>query len=107
MKRKVWIPRILSLIFIFILSLFAIDVFSIEASLFQQIGGFIIHLIPSAILLLIMIFFWKKPLYSGLLFILMSIVFALFFNAYNNIYSLLFLSIVPAAIGVLFIIYRN
>jgi hypothetical protein len=107
MKRKIWIPRILSLIFIFILSLFAFDVFSIEAPLFQQIGGFLIQLIPSSILLIILFFFWKKPLYSGLPYILMSIIFALFFNAYNNIYSLLFLSIVPAAIGILFIIFRK
>jgi len=107
MKRYLWIPRILSLIFIFILSLFAFDVFAIEASIFQQIGGFLIHLTPPAILLIILIFFWKKPLYSGFIYILVGIVFALLFNAYNNIYSLLLLSIVPAVLGILFIIFRN
>ncbi|MFO7815222.1 MAG: hypothetical protein R6V14_05755 [Halanaerobiales bacterium] len=107
MKRYLWIPRVLSIIFIIILSLFALDVFSMETSIFQQIGGFLIQLTPPVILLIILIFFWKKPLYSGLSYILLGIIFALFFNAYSNIYSLLILSIVPAGLGILFIIFRK
>ncbi len=107
MKRSLWIPRVLSIIFIFILSLFALDVFFIEGLTFQQMGGFIIQLIPPVILLIVLIYFWKKPLYSGLSYILLGIIFALFFNAYNNIYSLLLLSIVPTGLGIIFIILRK
>lgn len=107
MKRYLWIPRVLSIIFILILSLIALDVFAIEGSVFQQIGGFLIKLTPPAILLITLIFFWKKPLYSGLSYILLGIFFALFFSAYNNIYSLLLLSIVPSGLGILFVLFRK
>ncbi len=46
-----WTPRILMILFIGFISLFALDSFAGNQSFPEKIGGFIIHLIPSAVLL--------------------------------------------------------
>jgi len=107
MKNKLWIPRILSIIFILFLSLFAFDVFGTEASFFQQVGSFIIHLLPSIILVFILIIFWKKPTYCGLSFIILAILFTIFFKSYTNLISFILISFLPAFIGLLFLVFRN
>jgi len=50
MRFFYWLPRILAMLFIGFLSLFALDVFIPGQPLFSMIGAFLIHLIPSFIL---------------------------------------------------------
>lgn len=56
-----WSPRILSLAFVLFLSLFALDVFS-EYSGWESVLAFLIHLLPSLVLLGITIIAWKHDL---------------------------------------------
>lgn len=107
MKNYLWIPRVLTIIFILFISLFALDVFSMDTPLYQQIGGFVIHIIPSIIIAIILVVFWKNPYYSGLAYILLAIAFTLFFHTYQNFYSFILLSFLPAFIGFLFIIFKK
>lgn len=107
MKSKLWIPRILSIIFILFLSLFAFDVFGTNAPFYKELGGFIIHLLPSIILVIILIVFWKKPTYSGLSFIILAILFTIFYKTYTNLISFILISFLPAFIGLLFLIFKN
>ena len=107
MKNKLWIPRILSIIFILFLSLFAFDVFGTDAPFYQQLGGFIIHLLPSIILVVILKIFWKKPTYCGLSYIFIAVLFTFFFNTYRNIFSLILISFLPGFIGFLFLVFKN
>ncbi len=107
MKNYLWIPRILSITFIIFISIFALDSFGTEAPLYQEIIGFIIHLIPSFVLIILLYVFWKKPLYCGLSYILIAILFTLVFSTYRNIYSLILISLLPAFIGFLFVIFRK
>jgi hypothetical protein len=46
-----WLPRILCILAILFISVFALDAFDPELSIWQQIVGFLIHLIPSFILI--------------------------------------------------------
>jgi hypothetical protein len=46
-----WTPRILTIVFILFLGLFALDSFEGEQSLLQKMGGFLIHLIPNFVLI--------------------------------------------------------
>ena len=62
-----WSPRILSSLFIGLLSLFSLDVFA-EYSGWQAVVPLLIHLIPSFILLLATIFAWKHELIGVILF---------------------------------------
>ncbi|KQC15025.1 MAG: hypothetical protein APR63_04480 [Desulfuromonas sp. SDB] len=100
--RFKWIPRILAILYICFISLFALDAFSGEESFLEQIAGFIIHLIPSLVLILVLLIAWKKERMGGLLFILLSLAFTLFFNTYRNWVAFLFISVPVLAVGVLF-----
>ncbi len=107
MKRNLWIPRILSIIFILFLSLFALDIFNTDVSLFQQLGGFFINLLPSIFFIAVLIAFWKKPTYCGIGFILIAVLFTFFFETYTNLISFILVSFLPAFIGFLFLIFRK
>jgi len=105
-NKFIWIPRMLAIVFILFLSLFALDTFSGEDPLYIKISAFFIHLIPSFVLLVILIISRKHPLYSGLVFIFLSIVFTLFFKTYNIFSYFLIISFPLIVIGALFIIYH-
>jgi hypothetical protein len=45
--------------------MFAADAFEPGLTLWQQIGGFLIHLIPSFVLILILVIAWKWELIGG------------------------------------------
>ncbi|MFH1248762.1 MAG: hypothetical protein V1660_01275 [archaeon] len=64
-----WIPRIIAILFVMFISLFALDVFSEGYSPLQLIVGLFMHLIPSIIMTLFIIFAWRNGLILGLPFI--------------------------------------
>lgn len=69
-----WAPRILCIAAILFVSLFALDAFEPGLPLGDQIKGFLIHLIPSFVLLAILVLAWKWELAGGILFILIGLV---------------------------------
>jgi len=69
----VWVPRILAILFIFFISLFSLDVFEMEGSFLQKVGGFLIHNIPTFILLVVLIISWKYELVGVVVFLLAGI----------------------------------
>lgn len=85
-----WAPRILCILAILFISLFALDSFSPELSIWQQLGGFFIHLIPSYILLAILLVAWKWEYIGGLIFIFIGLIFSpiIFFHNYNINHSI-------------------
>ena len=72
-----WAPRILSILMILFVSMFALDAFAPNLSVWQQIGGFLIHLIPSYILLAALLVAWKWENLGGWLFTLLGIIFSI------------------------------
>lgn len=106
-------PRILCIMAIIFVSLFALDSFNSEKTLFKQIQEFLIHLIPSVVLLGILILAWKKELIGGILFILIGLVFSpwLFIRNYQINHSVwtslevvLLISVPFIVVGLLFIL---
>jgi hypothetical protein len=69
-----WAPRILCIAAILFVSLFALDAFEPGLPLGDQIKGFLIHMIPSFILLAVLLLAWKRELAGGILFILIGLV---------------------------------
>jgi hypothetical protein len=53
--------------------MFAADSFAPELTFWQQMGGFIIHLIPSFILIALLIVAWKWEYIGGIFFILIAL----------------------------------
>ena len=74
-----WTPRILTIVFILFLGLFALDSFEGEQSLLQKMGGFLIHLIPNFVLILILIVAWKHEWVGTIAFILAGIAYIVMF----------------------------
>jgi hypothetical protein len=60
------LPRVLAIAVAIFLGMFALDAFGKGAPLFQSIGEFVVHLIPSAIVLAIVVAAWRRPLIGAL-----------------------------------------
>lgn len=66
-----WAPRVLTIAFILFLGIFALDVFGQGYSFFQTLLALAMHLVPNAILLVILLVAWRwewvgATLYAGL-----------------------------------------
>ena len=68
-----WLPRIICILAILFVSLFAADAFSPELTIWQQLGAFIMHLIPSFILIAFLIVAWKWEYIGGIIFIIIGL----------------------------------
>lgn len=91
MKVYRWISRILSILLIIFISIFALD--SLD-----NLPTFLIHLIPSFIIMTIIIISWKHNFVGGLLFLAVAL-FSLFFFHFQA----LIISIPLFIIGILFL----
>ena len=80
MKREYkvihWLPRVIGIAAILFISIFALDAFDPELTIWQQIGGFLIHLIPSFILLGLLLIAWKWEFIGGIIFTVIGVGFS-------------------------------
>jgi hypothetical protein len=111
-----WLPRIISIVAILFISLFALDSFGPGLTIWQQLGGFFMHMIPSFILLGILILAWKREFAGGILFIIVGLVLSPFvFNlnyhrTHSIILSLSIISLITIPfiiVGILFIVSQR
>lgn len=92
-----WTPRILCILFIFFLALFALDVFEEGRGFLGTALALFMHLIPNFVLILILILSWKWEWIGGILFNAVGIFYIAAFdnvdiNAYVFISGPLFLT---------------
>ncbi|RLD50375.1 MAG: hypothetical protein DRI94_08735 [Bacteroidetes bacterium] len=85
------IPRIICIAAILFVSIFALDAFEEGKSIVEQITAFLIHLIPSFVLIVFLIIAWKRELIGGIIFfavalILTPIVFTHNLNANHSVW---------------------
>jgi hypothetical protein len=59
-KLIIWSPRILCILFALFISLFALDVFNEGQGFWTTILALLIHLIPTAIIVVILILSWRR-----------------------------------------------
>lgn len=86
-----WLPRILSIATILFISMFALDSFEPQRSFLQQIAAFLIHLIPSFVLILVLVIAWRRELTGGIIFTLIGVVLSplIYLKNYNMNHSAL------------------
>ncbi|WP_243347737.1 hypothetical protein [Parabacteroides sp. FAFU027] len=108
-----WAPRIICILAILFISIFALDAFNPTFTLWQQLSGFFIHLIPSFILLALLILSWKKELLGGILFTLIGCIlspviyqhnFSMNHSVLMSLGIILIITVPFVVVGVLFII---
>ena len=113
-----WTPRILCILAILFISVFALDAFSPDRSFWQNIAAFLLHLVPSFVLLAVLIVSWKWEKVGGIILTIIGLawcifVFVLNFKRTNLVlYSLnviLMVGIPFVLAGILFIVshYRQ
>ena len=101
-KMLYWSPRILGILVAIFVSLFALDVFGEGYNFWETIVALAMHLIPTAVILIILAIAWRWERIGGFLFIVLGVLYiALFWDpsrwpAYLMISGPLFL------VGVLF-----
>ncbi|MFA7244168.1 MAG: hypothetical protein WC080_02695 [Patescibacteria group bacterium] len=97
-KFFLWIPRILSILFIIFISIFALDVFSESQWLF----ALLMHLIPTAILIILTAIAWKNEWIGGMIFFASGVIFLIATRLEAYIIALPLI-----AIGVLFLLSKK
>jgi hypothetical protein len=93
-----WSPRILCILAILFISLFAADAFAPGLTIWQQLGAFFIHLIPSFILLSLLIVTWKWEFIGGIIFTVLGLGLSpfIFIHNYKMNHSVGMSLIIPA-----------
>ncbi len=113
-----WIPRIICILAILFVSIFAADAFAPGLSIWQQLLAFVIHLVPSFVLLALLVIAWKWELTGGIVFTIIGLGLSpfIFFKNYQMNHSVgLSLGIISminmpfVIVGILFIVsyYRK
>lgn len=97
---KSLIPKLVSILYIVFISLFALDTPILSL-------GFLIHIIPSLILVIILIFSWKNGKIGATAFLICGIMFTFFFNTYRELISFPVVTLPLLVISGLFWIFRK
>jgi hypothetical protein len=86
----VFTPRVIVILATLFVSIFALDSFSNNHSIWQQLGEFVIHLIPSFVLIAFLIIAWKWELVGGIIFTLLSLIFSpiIYYHNYKMNHSI-------------------
>lgn len=74
-----WLPRILGIVFILFLAIFALDVFIPGKTIPYYIVALFMHLIPNFVLAGMLFIAWKNEQIGGFLFLLAALFFTFFF----------------------------
>jgi len=106
-KYLYWTPRVLTIIFIVFMSIFALDVFDAGYSFLELLVALFMHLIPVSILVVILLIAWRWEKIGGIIFILIGLSFTVFFQTYSHLISFLIISCPVFLIGVLFLISKT
>jgi hypothetical protein len=107
-NRKVriltWIPRVLTILFALFLSVFSLDVLSEPGDPLLKAAGFLIHLIPTALVFLCLALAWRRPARGGPAFIALGIASVFFCSSWRSAGVFLSISLPLLFIGMLFAI---
>lgn len=102
--KFIWIPRVLIIAFIAFFSLFSLDAFTGDALILEKLAGFLIHMLPSFVMILFLVLTWNRPVAAGVMFIILGVVFTFFFNTYKQVSSFFTISLIPILTGLMFLV---
>ncbi len=103
-----WKPRVLAILFILFVSLFAFDVFDMGLDFWGMLLALLIHLLPSIVMTIGLVLGWRWEWVGAAVFALVGGWFLLQFG--RDWFSILILGGIPLVIAVLFLlgwVYRK
>ncbi|MFH0867098.1 MAG: hypothetical protein V1904_12955 [Bacteroidota bacterium] len=108
MKHKIlfWTPRIICILAITFVMLFSFDVFEPKYTFGEQMLAFLMHNIPTLILIAFLVVAWKWELAGGIIFILISLFSIIRFTGFfTQNFGIIILAAPFLIAGVLFLIH--
>lgn len=100
-----WTPRILGIIYICFIAIFALDVFIPGKTIGYYLVAFSIHLVPNFAIAVLLFIAWKHERLGGVFFILAALFFTVFFETYRMVINFLLISFPLILIGILFFLH--
>lgn len=97
-----WLPRVLGAFYAAFIGVFALDVWDMAGSFWYKLGGFLIHLVPTYILVAVLVVAWLKPKVGGIFYLVLAVLFSVYFHWQALTFVMLGLPMV--AIGILFLL---
>jgi hypothetical protein len=84
-----WAPRILAIVAILFISVFSLDAFQPGVPLTHEILAWLMHMIPSFVLIIILVIAWKWENIGGIIFLSLGMAFTpfIFWGNYANNHS--------------------
>lgn len=99
-----WFPRILAILFALFLSIFSLDTLSEPGETWAKMAGFLIHLIPAALVSLCLILAWRRPALGGAAFLLLGMASIFSCSSWRSPDAFLMITLPLLLSGILFII---
>lgn len=103
-KILFWTPRVLGILIAIFISLFALDVFTEGYGFWETIVALFMHLIPTAIILLVLVIAWRWEKIGGILFILLGVTYIALFWEPDQVPGYLIISGPLFLVGILFLL---
>ena len=103
-KILFWTPRILGVLIAIFVSLFALDVFGEGYSFWETIVALAMHLIPTAVILIILALAWRWEWVGGILFIALGVLYITLFWDPSRLPAYLMISGPLFLVGILFLL---
>lgn len=107
LKILFWAPRVLGIVFIMFLAIFALDVFEPGKSINYYVVALLMHLVPNFILTALLFIAWKHEKVGGIAITLIAVCFTLFFKTYREPMSFILISLPVFTIGLLFLLHNS
>lgn len=70
-----WTPRVLTILFAIFISLFALDVFSEGKGFWETALALLMHLIPTAIIIGVLVLSWRREWIGAILYVALAILY--------------------------------
>ncbi|MFZ2390651.1 MAG: hypothetical protein WAW15_02455 [Minisyncoccales bacterium] len=103
----VWLPRVLTIVYISFFVLLSLDVFNSTATVLEKMGGFLMHNIPTILLIVSLAYAWKKTRTGGIIFIILGIAFSFFYGTYERLDTFMLISFPLLLTGTLFLLNKD
>jgi len=109
MKTKItpilyWTPRILGILFAVFISIFALDVFMEGYGFWETVVALVMHLVPTAIIVIVLLIAWRWERIGGVLFLLLGALYIVMFWDRGHWIAYLLISGPLFLIGALFLV---
>lgn len=98
-----WTSRLLGIVFVLFLGVFALDVFEPGAAPLEMVGAFLMHMLPALVLLGLVGLAWSRPLVGAAAYMGFGVIYLLRFGGQFDWTVYLLLAGLPVAIGLLYL----